>query len=156
MFGIMAVSTLFFFSFFSKKTTKNDVFIRIENTTDYTFKEVLLGKRIIKGNSYRSTSYESKFKNVAGKSVTDYVNTIGKHVGYSRMRLSKSPTGYLNVPVPHIQKQIQKENSFSDSFENPYSNKLIDGFSLDKGYYTFVISEKNEHGFIDIRRDKDL
>lgn len=152
----MAIGTLFFFSFFNKKTIKNDVFIRIENKTNYDFKEVLLGKRIIKKDSYKSTSYESKFVDVLKNSQTDYINTHGKHLGYSRMRLSKSPKGYLAVPLPHIQQQVQKVNSFSDPFENPYSNELIDGFSLDKAYYTFVIYEKNGNGFVDIRRDKEL
>jgi len=151
--GIMAISTVFFFSCFSKKTVPNDVFIRVENKTNYDFREVLLGKRIIKTNSYKNKSYESKFFDVAKNSITEYKNTIGKHVGYSRMRLSKNPSGHLNVPVSHIQKQVQKANSFSDPFENPFSEELIDGFSLNKGYYTFVISEKNKIGHIEIRKD---
>lgn len=150
----MAVSTFFFFSFFSKKTVKNDVFVRIENKTDYDFKEIRLGRRIIKKDSYKSTSYESKFGGVEKNGVSDYVNTTGKHIGYSRMRLSIDPKGYLTVPPPHIQQQLQGENSFSDPWENPYSGELIDGFSLNKGYYTFVITERNGKGFIDIRKDK--
>ncbi len=150
----MAVSTFFFFSFFSKKTVKNDVFIRIENNTDYDFKEVLLGQRIIKKNSYSSTSYETSFDHVGSNSKTEYENTTGKHIGYSRMRLSKEPTGYLNVPVPHIQQQVKSDHSFSDSFENPYSKQQMDGFSLEKGYYTFMITERNGLGHVEILKDK--
>ena len=152
--SFMVVSTCFFYSFFSKKTVSNDVFIRIENKTGYDFKEVLLGQRLIKKDSYKSTSYETSFDHVASNTKTEYENTRGKHIGYSRMRLSKLPSGYLNVPLPHIQQQIKTGHSFSDPFENPYSKNSMEGFSLEKGHYTFVVTEKDGHGNIDIIRDK--
>lgn len=152
--SFMVVSICFFFSFFSKKTVSNDVFIRIENKTGYDFKEVLLGQRLIKKDSYRSTSYETSFDQVASNTKTEYENTTGKHLGYSRLRLSKHPSGYLNVPVPHIQQQIKTGQSFSDPFVNPYSKEKMEGFCLHKGYYTFVVTDKNGQGYINIVKDK--
>jgi len=153
--SVMVISTVLFFSFFKKKTADNDVYIRIENKTALEFKEILLGKRIIKKDSYRSTSYETKFDDVGIKTVTSYKNTKGKHLGYSKMRLNIKPKGYLGVSVPYLQEQISKFGGTNNSFENPYSKEMIQGVNLEKGHYTYTISEKDDGISVAISKDKN-
>lgn len=144
---LFCLCVIFTFSACFDKTEDefNDVFIRLENLTGEDLTDIILGRRIYKSvNSYQSVDYSTEIDNLANNETTAYFNTKGQFNGYVQVR------GHIdNDPITWSSEQREEEliasGAVPDTWDNPFSDAVREGFSLPKGNYTFKIN-LNENG----------
>lgn len=136
--------------------TKNDIFIRMANHSPYEITAVTIGRRIIKPDSYSNTNYTTYFKKIGIGETTKYVNTRGKHLALSRLHLSYKGIDRKKMLWGPAEDLVKQAGGILDSIAHPYTGKILSGYVLEKGYYTFsfTFSDTNDEPVFDLVRDK--
>lgn len=125
-----------------------EVFVRIDNQTEYRVDRVRLGSRAMKPNSYWTHYYGTKFPAIDAGEVTSYRKTGNVPMGYDLLivyagRISAGSTKAQRASM-HSPRDYSVPPEFCSpvKWEHPFlPEKMFEGMGLEGGYYTIRISD---------------
>jgi len=137
----------------------SNIFIRVDNSSEKYFKEVSIGRRIIKQDSYSNTNYITQFKKLDSGSTSTYKSVKGKHLGLSRIRILNPDNDVIPVRLiadndgKSLQEVIARNGGIESAIEHPYSKEILKGHVLADGKYTFLFNNSENGVLLIIRED---
>jgi len=136
-----------------------DVLVRVSNQSGVVLKTVDIGRRIIKANSYSNTNYLTQFKRVNDGETTEYKGVRDTHWGLDRFIVLIEPKGYgpmsqvLPSDTNKLQDALRLQYGIESSAKHPYSGKMLPGYILPSGKYTFAVTRRERALVLEIKKD---
>ena len=125
----------------STYSEKDNIYIRIENKIGKEITKLWLGNRIIKPNSYSSTSYQMVFEEVPNNQRSEYQQNVGKFWGYYRGNGSLIDSTRVFIRPQAMERAVNNSRIqlVNATITNPYNKKNLTRPTLPDGKYTLIL-----------------